>query len=97
MATCRDPEGWNAVSRLRDFDTTPCFEEGIILSSLTALLLVTAVLRSFALSWSQPRERSSKSWWVLRIKLVREYTALVAIEFTTPTGTYLRVSCRQHH
>jgi hypothetical protein len=34
--TCRDAEGWRAVSRLRDFDTTPCFEEGVLLPSLLA-------------------------------------------------------------
>jgi hypothetical protein len=37
--TCRDIEGWRAISRLRSFDTTPCFEEGILLPSLLANFL----------------------------------------------------------
>ena len=41
QVTCRDPEGWGPVSRLRQFDLTPCFEEGVVLSSL---LVVFAVL-----------------------------------------------------
>jgi hypothetical protein len=34
MAICRDIEGWDTVSRLRDFDTTPGFEEGVCLHIL---------------------------------------------------------------
>ena len=71
MATCHDPEGWKVISRLRDFDTTLCFEEGIILSGLLGLLLVSAMLRSLSLTLSDAMVRSSKSLWILRGKLVR--------------------------
>jgi hypothetical protein len=67
MATCRDTEGWKAVSRIRDFDTTPCFEEGVILSVLLGVLFLSAVWRSSVLSLLPPRHNN---WWRLRVKLV---------------------------
>lgn len=70
MATCRDAEGWKAVSRIRDFDTTLCFEEGIILSVLLGGLLVSAVWRSLYLCLLNPRTRTPKSRWLLMAKLV---------------------------
>jgi hypothetical protein len=70
MATCHDSEGWKVVSRIRDFDSTLCFEEGIILSSVLGLLLVSALLRSLFLAQSELMVRSAKSLWVLRGKLV---------------------------
>ena len=36
---CPDPEeGWGPISHLREFDLTPCFEEGALLVPLFALL-----------------------------------------------------------
>ncbi|KAG6828729.1 hypothetical protein H0H92_006917 [Tricholoma furcatifolium] len=59
MATCRDPEGWRIVSRTREFDTTLCFEEGVLLSGLLAVFLVFATYRSLVLSFQLPRDRAS--------------------------------------
>lgn len=70
MAVCRDPEGWRAFSRIRDFDITFCFEEGVVISVLLGALLLSAVWRSSVLSSLPSRARSSKSWWLLRAKLV---------------------------
>ncbi|CAA7267383.1 unnamed protein product [Cyclocybe aegerita] len=69
MATCRDIEGWQLVSRLRDFDTTPCFEEGFLISGLLAAALLIAVSKSLALYNTDPSARSRKSTWILRAKL----------------------------
>ena len=70
MASCRDPEGWRARSVLRDFDLTPCFEEGIVLSSLLAALLAFSLLRSGQLWTRLPLQRSFKSFSVLWLKIV---------------------------
>lgn len=70
MAICHDPEGWQAVSRIREFDTTLCFEEGIILSVILGGLLVSAAWRSLSLCLLSSKSRSSKSHWLLAIKLV---------------------------
>lgn len=71
MATCRDTEGWNIVSRIRPFDLTLCFEEGILFSSLYALLLAIAAAKCLSLSSAQTsRSRSLKSRWILAIKIV---------------------------
>lgn len=67
---CHDPEGWSAVSRLRSFDTTPCFEEGILLSSLLGGLLVISLVRSLSLAFLESSHVSSRSTWILRAKLV---------------------------
>ncbi|KAG6861347.1 hypothetical protein C0995_001326 [Termitomyces sp. Mi166 len=70
MATCHDPEGWRIVSRVREFDATLCFEEGVLLSTLLAALLVVATARSLVLAFDLPRERTRKSWYFLNAKLV---------------------------
>ncbi|KAL4264103.1 ATP-binding cassette transporter C [Pleurotus pulmonarius] len=71
MAHCRDPEGWRVISHLRDFDTTPCFEEGIVLSGLLTGVLVLSLLRSLELGFlSFDAERKTpKSLWVLKGKV----------------------------
>ena len=71
MGICRDSEGWDAVSRLRDFDTTPCFEEGVIISSLLSAVLILSLARTISVYSNQPLERSHKSTQILAIKLVR--------------------------
>lgn len=70
MATCRDAEGWRTVSRIREFDTTPCFEEGVILSLLLGGLFVVGAWKSLRLSLLAPRSLTSKSRWILRSKIV---------------------------
>jgi hypothetical protein len=72
MASCRDPEGWRARSQLRDFDLTPCFEEGVLLSSLLTVAALACLLRTFAICTKEPLERSRRSRVVLWAKLVSE-------------------------
>lgn len=69
--TCRDPrEAWGPVSQLRPFDLTPCFEEGVVLSTVLVLFAVLAFFRCVALRSLESAPRSRKSVWVLRAKLV---------------------------
>nr|GAT42967.1 predicted protein [Mycena chlorophos] len=75
MAQCRDPEGFALLSRLRQFDLTLCFEEGILLSGLLSVLLVAAVLKSFALCLLEPSQRSTKSRLILSAKLIFSFVA----------------------
>ncbi|KAK0457645.1 P-loop containing nucleoside triphosphate hydrolase protein [Desarmillaria tabescens] len=70
MATCRDTEGWSIISRTRPFDLTLCFEEGILFSTLYALLLAFAAAKSLSLSAKISRTRSSRSRWILRFKIL---------------------------
>jgi ATP-binding cassette, subfamily C (CFTR/MRP), member 1 len=72
---CKDPHGeqWGPVSRLRDFDLTPCFEEGFLLPGLLAVYIFLQLFRILVLnSQFENLERSRKSVWVLRAKLVRQ-------------------------
>ncbi|KAF5362251.1 hypothetical protein D9756_002523 [Leucocoprinus leucothites] len=78
---CHDPEGWRPVSRLRPFDITPCYEEGILFSSILALLLVVGIFRSLNLAALAPRHVSSRSRWILRAKIIFLTSALVASTF----------------
>ena len=69
---CGDPyEGWGPVSHIRQFDLTPCFEEGVILSSLLVVFIAFAVFRCHALRSFDPYPRCRKSVHILRAKLVR--------------------------
>ncbi|KAG1731999.1 P-loop containing nucleoside triphosphate hydrolase protein [Suillus paluster] len=78
MATCRDVEGWLIVSNLREFDLTLCFEEGVILTSLLALLLLSATYRIWALGYLPSLDISRKSRWRLWVKLTLLGLAIVA-------------------
>ncbi|EIN06055.1 multidrug resistance-associated ABC transporter [Punctularia strigosozonata HHB-11173 SS5] len=69
MGACRDREGWKPVSDIRNFDLTPCFEEGILLSTLLVALLVLAIGQSWRLRSLSTIERSRRSVWILRAKL----------------------------
>ena len=72
LLACRDSaEGWGPVSHLRPFDLTPCFEEGVILSSILVVFAVLALFRCYALRSFDPHPRGRKSRWLLRTKLVR--------------------------
>ncbi|KAF9078085.1 metal resistance protein YCF1 [Rhodocollybia butyracea] len=66
---CKDPEGWRAISKLR-FDTTPCFEEGILFSSLYAIVFLAGVIKTLSVCLSPPLNRTSKSRWLLRGKIL---------------------------
>ncbi|KAJ2933863.1 hypothetical protein H1R20_g3220, partial [Candolleomyces eurysporus] len=76
MGYCRDSEGWLPVSSKRPFDSTPCFQEGIVLSSLLAALLAFSLLRSTQL-WTRPAlQRSLKSCSLLWLKIALLLAAL---------------------
>lgn len=69
--SCNDPEGWNAVSSLRQFDFTPCFEEGILFSTLYCLVFLAGVIGTLSVCLSPALvDRTLKSRWLLRIKIV---------------------------
>lgn len=69
---CHDPhEAWGPVSRLRPFDLTPCFEQGVVLSSILVIFTVFAVFRCYTLRHFDVFPRCRKSVLVLRSKLVR--------------------------
>jgi hypothetical protein len=70
MSTCRDPEGWGPASKLR-WDLTPCFEEGIVLSTLLVGLVVAAAFQSYHLRYAERHIRSSSSRRLLYAKTVR--------------------------
>lgn len=84
MATCRTTyhghrEGWGPVSTLREFDLTPCFEEGIVLSTLLVVLLVVSLFRLWGTkSEVVNRTLTSRSASVLKAKLVRSVVMLPA-------------------
>ncbi|KAF9269001.1 multidrug resistance-associated ABC transporter [Marasmius fiardii PR-910] len=68
-AACHDAEGWNTISLLRKFDLTPCFEEGILLSTLYAVVTVAAITRCISSGRQDALERTNKSRWLLRGKM----------------------------
>ncbi|KAG6852658.1 hypothetical protein C0991_010112 [Blastosporella zonata] len=78
MATCHDPEGWRIVSRVREFDITLCFEEGVLLSSLLGAFLLLATCRSLVLAFDLPKDRTPKSWSFLWAKLTLLGASLIA-------------------
>ncbi|KAF9054330.1 multidrug resistance-associated ABC transporter [Panaeolus papilionaceus] len=90
--SCRHKEGWRIVSPSRDFDLTPCFEEGILLSSLLAFLFLSAVFRSwFLLLRHQPLQRSRKSTLLLNSKIaflaLATATSVANVLFIVFSGT----------
>ena len=72
---CIDAEGWGPVSPIRDFDLTPCFEEGILQSTLLVVLLAFGMFRTYSLTRLEDRKRSGKSRWLLNTKIVRFATS----------------------
>ncbi|KAJ7760397.1 P-loop containing nucleoside triphosphate hydrolase protein [Mycena metata] len=84
MAQCRDPEGFTPVSRLRDFDLTPCFEEGILNSGVLTVLLISSLL-SLPLCLVDAQKRSMKSRIILGAKLTLLFCALA----TSVTNLFL--------
>ncbi|KAF8844780.1 P-loop containing nucleoside triphosphate hydrolase protein [Paxillus ammoniavirescens] len=59
---CRDAaDGWRLTSKLRNFDLALCFEEGVILTSLLAVLLLSATFRLWRLTYLPSRDVSRKS------------------------------------
>ena len=82
MASCTSAyhghrEGWGPVSTLREFDLTPCFEEGIILPTLLVVLLLVSLSRLWRTrSGVVNRTLTSRSASVLTAKLVRSLLTL---------------------
>ena len=84
MATCRTAyhrhhEGWGPVSTLREFDLTPCFEEGIVLSTLLVALLVLSIFRLWGIrseALGHIHILTTRSASVLNAKLVRSIVML---------------------
>lgn len=75
MATCKTAynghhEGWGPVSRLREFDLTPCFEEGIVLSTLLVALLIISLFRLWGIKSEHIHTLTIRSTSVLNAKLV---------------------------
>ncbi|TFY72025.1 hypothetical protein EVG20_g1007 [Dentipellis fragilis] len=90
---CRDSEGWGPVSRLHDFDLTPCFEEGIILPTILLFLGFVSVFRIWSLKRAPPYKRQGKfSVWLLRLKIV--FGALTTLTSFVNLVTVLAL--RQH-
>jgi len=96
MATCRTTyhghhERWGPVSKLREFDLTPCFEEGIILSTLLVVLLLVSLFRLWETkSVTVNRTLTSRSASVLKAKLVCPFVVLPGGPFLTTTDIPLR-------
>lgn len=70
LVQCCDSDGWQWASRERDFDLSLCAEEGFILTSFLAILVVAAPVRFCLLSYAAGRDISRKSRWRLWAKLV---------------------------
>lgn len=89
MATCRSTyhghrEGWGPVSTLREFDLTPCFEEGIILSTLLVILLVASLFRLWGVkSRTANHTLTARSVSVLKAKLVCSVATLLVLIAST--------------
>ncbi|EPQ56430.1 multidrug resistance-associated ABC transporter [Gloeophyllum trabeum ATCC 11539] len=93
-ATCRDSQGWGPASPLRPFDFTPCFEEGILFSTLSLVLLVSSLLRCWSLRNLEPLPRTRRSRWILYAKLIllagavctSAATAILVVASNTPVA-----------
>ncbi|KAG8218181.1 multidrug resistance-associated protein 1 [Butyriboletus roseoflavus] len=77
-----DSDGWRWSSRLRDFDLSLCAEEGLILTSLLAILAIAALVRISLLSYVAGRDISRNSRWRLWAKLT-----LLGLAFLTSLAT----------
>ncbi|KAI0305966.1 metal resistance protein YCF1 [Multifurca ochricompacta] len=68
---CNHNEGWGPVSRLRPFDLTPCFQEGVLFSTPLTFFLLLGLFRSWNLCRISSLQRSQKlNTWILWAKLV---------------------------
>ena len=57
---CRNPEGWGPVSLVRDFDLTPCFEEGVLFPAVLAVVSFASVIRTIQLRALPEKEHALK-------------------------------------
>jgi ATP-binding cassette, subfamily C (CFTR/MRP), member 1 len=70
MTSCQDGDGWGPVSRDRDFDLTLCFELGVLLPTLFAVLFVLEFVRTLQLVRKDALPRTARSRRILNAKLV---------------------------
>lgn len=70
---CRNEEGWRSVSSQRDFDLTPCFEEGVLIAGILAAVGLLAVFKTLLLCVRAPHSISRTSTFYLRVKTVRPF------------------------
>lgn len=78
LVQCRDSDGWYWTSQLRDFDLSLCAEEGFLLTSLLAILVIATLTRSCLLLYAPQRDISRNSRWRLYAKLVSLFRSLLA-------------------
>ncbi|KIK09066.1 hypothetical protein K443DRAFT_672103 [Laccaria amethystina LaAM-08-1] len=90
IVTCHNAEGWNPVSRIRAFDSTPCFEEGIILAALLGSLLVLGLVRVLTTRSHPQLNRSRNSQWLLWAKLASLGISTISSASNVPIAIYLR-------
>ncbi|KAF8436032.1 hypothetical protein L210DRAFT_3632182 [Boletus edulis BED1] len=82
LVQCRDRDGWQWTSNLRDFDLSLCAEEGILLTSFLAVLIVAGITRTIQLSYAPAHVISRNSRWRLWSKLT-----LLGLAFLTSLTT----------
>ncbi|KAF8548045.1 P-loop containing nucleoside triphosphate hydrolase protein [Imleria badia] len=83
LLECRDRDGWRWTSKFRDFDLSLCAEEGILLTSLLAILVVAALVRVCLLPYAPARVISRNSCWRLWSKLT-----LLGLAFVTSLAPF---------
>ncbi|KAG8854878.1 hypothetical protein FRB96_007278 [Tulasnella sp. 330] len=83
MAFCASAEGWGPVSKLREFDFTPCFESSALLGGITALILFGSLLRTFQLRHSsiRPQNVKTRGWLVAKLSVYCITTILAIVLF----------------
>ncbi|KAI9440473.1 P-loop containing nucleoside triphosphate hydrolase protein [Lactarius indigo] len=74
-ATCHHIEGWGPVSRLRPFDFTPCFEEGVLFSVPLGSLIVLSLFRVSQLYRLAALQRTQK----INVRLLWGKLAILAL------------------
>ncbi|KAH7888221.1 P-loop containing nucleoside triphosphate hydrolase protein, partial [Phlebopus sp. FC_14] len=92
MASCRDAEGWSVASRLRQFDLTICFEEGVILTSILSTFLLSASSSIWLLTKKPSRDISRKSRWLLWAKL-----SLLGLAFLASVTNFVFIQINRAH
>lgn len=88
MDICNNSEGWGPISRLRPFDLTPCFEDGVLNPSLLIALVITASVSSFIHSRHHPLQLNPRSKWLLGTKLVRLHIGFFPYIHNTAAGFF---------
>ncbi|KAG8992893.1 hypothetical protein FRB94_011203 [Tulasnella sp. JGI-2019a] len=80
MAFCANPEGWGPISKHRQFDLTPCFENGVLLGGILTLVFLGSSLRTFQLRKTHIRHENVKTRKWLGAKMV-VYSLVTVLSF----------------